>query len=267
MWTDIFSAGSVALYATTLIIVVRKLFQKPEQDPKLIFGLAGAAIMLHGMALSDSLLGSGGQNMSMLVVASLVSWLISAMMTLAIPRFAVLTLLPVIYGFSLLSVLGVWLVPTSYITHFELHPERLIHICLALSAYSTLVIAAFYAVQLLMIDSRLKNKQLNLTQSALPPLMLVEKQLFQLILAGVLLLTLSLASGFFFLQEAMFAQGKAHKAILSIFAWGLYVYLLMQHHKAGVKIRTSVTFTLGGALLLTLAYFGSRFVNEVLMFD
>ena len=265
MWTDIFSAASVAMYTLTLLVVLKKLFQRPGQDAKLIFALGGVAVMLHGMALSDALLGSGGQNMSMLVVASLVSWLISAMMTLAIPRFSVLSLLPVVYGFSLLSLLGLWLVPTTYITHFELHPERLIHICLALSAYSTLVIAAFYAVQLLMIDNRLKNKQLNLANSALPPLLMVEKQLFQLILAGVLLLTLSLASGFFFLQEAMFAQGKAHKAILSIVAWCIYIYLLHQHHKVGVKIKTSVNFTLVGAGLLTLAYFGSRFVNEVLI--
>ena len=265
MWTDIFSAGSVTLYIAALLLVLRQLFQRPQSDSKLVFAVAGMAITFHGLALSDLLLNSEGQNMSMLVVASLVSWLIAAMMTLAMPKFSVLTLLPVVYGFALLSVLGLWLVPTSYITHFELHPERLIHICLALSAYSTLVIAAFYAVQLLMIDNKLKSKQLNLANSALPPLMLVEKQLFQLILAGVLLLTLSLASGFFFLQEAMFAQGKAHKAILSIFAWGMYIYLLRQHHKVGVKIRTSVTFTLCGALLLTLAYFGSRFVNEVLI--
>jgi len=264
MFTEIFSASAAIFYGLSLFLVLKNLFQHAKINEKLILGVAAIAIGWHAIALGTTILASDGQNMSLLVVASIVSWIIAAMLTLALPRFAIATLLPVVYGFAIIAVLGVWLVPSSYITHFETHPEILIHICLALSAYSTLVIAAFYAIQLSIIDKRLKSKQLNLAQSPLPPLLTVEKQLFQLVLAGLILLTMSLATGFLFLED-MFAQGKAHKAILSLIAWMLYCYLLWRHHDRGVRIKTSVKFTIAGALILTLAYFGSRLVSEILI--
>jgi ABC-type uncharacterized transport system permease subunit len=264
MFTDIFSAGAAIFYGLSLFLVLKNLFSHAQISEKLILSMAAVAISCHAIALASIIIASDGQNMSILVVASIVSWIIATMLTIALPRFAIATLLPVVYGFALFAIVGLWLVPSSYITHFETHPEILIHICLALSAYSTMVIAAFYAIQLSIIDKRLKSKQLNLAQSPLPPLLTVEKQLFQLVLAGIILLTMSLATGFFFLED-MFAQGKAHKAILSLVAWFLYSYLLWRHHDRGVRIKTSVQFTIAGAVLLTLAYFGSRFVSEVLM--
>jgi len=264
MWTDISSFGAAAFYAISLAMVLRGLFLHSAINEKLIFGLASIGIGFHAVSLSTTILASDGQNMSILIVASIVSWLIAAMLTIAIRKFAIITLLPVVYGFSLLAVLGMWLVPSTYITHFETHPEVLIHICLALSAYSTLVIAAFYAIQLHLINNRLKNKKLNLASSPLPPLLTVEKQLFQLVIAGLMLLTFSLMSGFFFLED-MLAQGKVHKTILSICAWFLYSFLIWRHHQQGVKIKTAVSITIIGAVLLTLAYFGSRLVAELIV--
>lgn len=264
MWTDISSFGAVAFYSVSLALVLRGLFSHTQINEKLIFGLAGIGIGFHAISLATTILASEGQNMSILVVASIVSWLIAAMLTIAIRKFAIITLLPVVYGFCLLAILGMWLVPSSYITHFETHPEVLIHICLALSAYSTLVIAAFYAIQLHIINNRLKSKKLNLANSPMPPLLTVEKQLFQLVIAGVMLLTISLMTGFFFLED-MLAQGKVHKTILSISAWCLYSFLIWRHHQQGVKIKTAVNITIIGAVLLTLAYFGSRLVTELIM--
>lgn len=264
MLTDIFSASAAIFYGLSLFLVLRNLFAHAQISEKLVFFSAGIAVACHTVALATSIIASDGQNMSILAVASIVSWIIAAMLTIALPRFSIAALLPVVYGFALFAVVGLWLVPSSYITHFETHPEVLIHICLALSAYSTLVIAAFYAIQLYIIDKRLKSKQLNLANSPLPPLLTVEKQLFQLILAGIILLTISLATGFFFLED-MFAQGKAHKAILSLCAWLLYTYLLWRHYDRGVRIQMAVQFTISGAILLTLAYFGSRLVSEILV--
>lgn len=264
MLTDIFSAGAAIFYGLSLFLVLKNLFHHAQISEKLIFSSATVAIGCHTIALSTTILASNGQNMSILAVTSIVSWIIAAMLTIALPRFAIATLLPVVYGFALSAVVGLWLVPSSYITHFETHPEVLIHICLALSAYSTMVIAAFYAIQLYIINKRLKSKQLNIASTPLPPLLTVEKQLFQLILAGVILLTLSLATGFFFLED-MFAQGKVHKAILSLCAWILYTYLLWHHYDRGVRIKMAVQFTITGAALLTLAYFGSRLVSEILI--
>jgi len=130
-------------------------------------------------------------------------------------------------------------------------------------AYSALMIAALYAIQLAMIQNKLKKKQLMLSPS-IPPLMTVEKQLYHLVIIGVILLSLSLATGFIFLDD-MFADGKGHKAILSIIAWFVYIAMLWQQYWVGCKIRTAVIYTLTGATLLSLAYFGARIVKELIL--
>jgi len=63
----------------------------------------------------------------------------------------------------------------------------------------------------------------------------------------------------------MLAQGKTHKAVLSLLAWGVYSTLLWGHYHRGWRGRRVVWFSMVGAFLLTLAYFGSRFVKEIII--
>ncbi len=97
-----------------------------------------------------------------------------------------------------------------------------------------------------------------------PPLMMVERQLFNIILIGNMLLTGTLITGFFFVED-MFAQGKGHKGILSFIAWIIYSILLWGHYQRGWRGRKVTWFAVAGATLLTLAYFGSRFVKEIIL--
>ncbi|MDX1268821.1 MAG: cytochrome c biogenesis protein CcsA, partial [Oceanisphaera sp.] len=142
-------------------------------------------------------------------------------------------------------------------------PEVLLHIGLGLMSYSLLVIASLLAILLGFLNNRLKKHKLS-NLPAMPPLMTIERYLFRLIVVGVILLTLSISTGLFFLQE-MFSPGKAHKAILTILAWCVYVGLLWGHHRLGWRGRKVVWTSVAGSILLTLAYFGSRFVREVLL--
>ena len=120
-------------------------------------------------------------------------------------------------------------------------------------AYSALMIAALYAIQLAIIQNRLKNKKIVMT-SAMPPLMTVEKQLYHLVIVGVILLSLSLATGFIFLDD-MFEEGKGHKAVLSIMAWCVYIAMLAQQYWVGCRIRAAVAYTLTGGDLIIISLF------------
>jgi ABC-type uncharacterized transport system permease subunit len=125
------------------------------------------------------------------------------------------------------------------------------------------MIAAMYAIQLWFIQNKLKKKQMMMSP-AMPPLMTVEKQLYHLIIIGFILLSLSLVTGFVFLED-MFGDGKGHKAILSIIAWVVYAAMLWQQYTVGCRIRTAVIYSLSGAGLLSLAYFGARVVKELIL--
>ncbi|MGL4251641.1 MAG: cytochrome C assembly family protein [Aeromonas sp.] len=259
----VISVLALAFYLLAIFASLHLLLSTRPVAQRSLFACVGLALVTHASALGTEILQGSGQNLSMLNVASLVSLIISAFMTSITRRFNGWILLPVVYSFSALLLAASALIPGRYITHLEAHPQLLLHIGLALMAYSVLMIACLFALQLACLDKQLKSRKLS-QLPAMPPLMTVEKRLFQLISAGVVLLTLSIASGLFFLED-MFAQGKSHKTVLSILAWCIYVVLLWGHHTYGWRGRKVISLSLLGSLILTLAYFGSRFVKEVLL--
>lgn len=259
----IFSASAMFFYCIALVLVTSRLFHPEGPNRKAVAGIAAIAVILHAAALSQAIFTTDGQNFSLTNVISLVNWIIAFTFTVMMFRLKVIVVVPVVYACSVLSVALLWLLPPKFIIHFELYPEVLAHVVLSLMAYSALMIAALYAIQLAMIQNKLKKKQFMLSPS-IPPLMTVEKQLYHLVIIGVILLSLSLATGFIFLDD-MFADGKGHKAILSIMAWFVYIAMLWQQYWVGCKIRTAIIYTLTGATLLSLAYFGARIVKELIL--
>ncbi|MCE9677972.1 cytochrome c biogenesis protein CcsA [Shewanella sp. AS1] len=259
----IFSAPAILFYTIAFILVVTRLFHAEGPNRKAVAVCAAIAVILHAAALYQAVFTGDGQNFSLTNVISMVNWIIAFAFTILMFRLKVIVVVPVVYACSIISVALLWLLPPKFIIHFELYPEVLAHVVLSLMAYSALMIAALYAIQLSLIQSKLKKKQLMLSP-AIPPLMTVEKQLYHLVIIGVVLLSLSLATGFIFLDD-MFADGQGHKAILSIVAWFTYIAMLAQQYWVGCKVRTAVAYTLTGAVLLSLAYFGARIVKELIL--
>jgi len=138
------------------------------------------------------------------------------------------------------------------------------HISLSLLAYCVLIISTLYAVQFYFIDKRLKRKDLAIVHSHLPPLMVVERQLYQLLTLGTILLTFALLSGFIFL-EGMFASEFIHKTVLSLIAWLIFTVVTVGHLRQGWRGKPVVFSIMIAAFILSLAYFGSRFIQEVVL--
>lgn len=261
---SLIATAAVILYTLSIGMIVPGLVHQTGIRAKAVFVCAIFALTFHAFLLSDLIFSEAGQNLSILNVASLISFIISVVMSVAMLKTRLWFLLPVVYSFSAINLLAATFLPSSFITHFETQPYLMMHISIALFAYSTLSIGALYAIQLAWLDHKLKNKMALAINPNLPPLMMVERQLFKIILIGNLLLTVTLLSGFSFIQD-MFAQGKAHKAILSFIAWIIYTILLWGHYQKGWRGKKVTWFAVAGATLLTLAYFGSRFVKEVLL--
>ncbi|MDG3089033.1 inner membrane protein YpjD [Vibrio hannami] len=254
------------LYALSIGMIVPGLAHQTGIRTKTVFISALLALFFHAWILHDLIHTEGvtGQNLSILNVASVISFIISLVMSIAMLKTRLWFLLPVVYSFSALNILASAFLPGTMVMHFENNPGLLIHISLALFSYATLTIGALYALQLAWLDYKLKTKKAMAINPNLPPLMKIERQLFRIILIGTGLLTLTLVSGFIFLED-MFAQGKAHKAILSMVAWVVYSVLLWGHYQKGWRGRKVTWYAMAGACLLTLAYFGSRFVSEIIL--
>ncbi|SHI23351.1 cytochrome C assembly family protein [Ferrimonas marina] len=260
---ELFAVLAILGYVGAFGILASRLLHPEGPDRRKATIAAGIAVVAHGIALADAMLLKNGQNFSLTNTLSLLVWMITLAITLMLPRLKVLVVAPAVFACAILAVAGLWLLPPQYITHFELEPALLIHVVLALLSYAVMLLAALYALQLAGIDRRLKDRQLMIN-TALPPLMTVEKQLYHFIWVGFILLSAGLLTGWVFLENFL-GDGKGHKAILSMVAWVVYAGMLLQHHTRGVRIRTAVGYSIGGALLLTLAYFGSRVVKELIL--
>jgi ABC-type uncharacterized transport system permease subunit len=77
-------------------------------------------------------------------------------------------------------------------------------------------------------------------------------------------LTLTLLSGVLFVDD-LFAQHLVHKTVLSIAAWIVFGVLLFGRWRWGWRGRRAVQLTLAGMAILLLAFFGSKFVLEVIL--
>ncbi len=259
------TAISAALfYFLALGFIIPGLVNQNKIQSNIVLICASLALSLHAWQLKDLILNGSGQNLSILNVSSLVSFIISLVMTVSMLRFRVCFILPIVYSFSAINLIAATLLPGIFITHLETHPSLLIHISLALFSYSVLIIATLYALQLAWLDNKLKTKKSLAINPNIPPLLMVERQLFKIIFIGLILLTFALLTGFTFLHD-MFVQGKAHKVILSFMAWITYSVLTWGHYRHGWRGQKALWFSLTGSCLLTLAYFGSRFVQEIIL--
>ena len=139
-----------------------------------------------------------------------------------------------------------------------------IHAAISILTYAVLSLAALQALLLAWQEHRIRTKRPGGAVRSLASLDTQERWLFRLVGIGFFLLSLSLASGFMFVQDMM-AQHLAHKTVLSCTAWVIFGALLWGRWRYGWRGQTAVRWCLGGFVVLVLAYFGSRLILEVLL--
>ncbi|CAA2929530.1 cytochrome C assembly family protein [Arsenophonus endosymbiont of Bemisia tabaci] len=259
----VFAIIAISTYFLSVILIMPALAGKQKLYARLTLILAVIALVSHGIALKTLIFVSGGQNLTLLNLGSIVSLLISIIMTIVAFKGRGWFLLPIVYSLSIINLLLATIMPGEFITHLETSVATFIHIGLALLGYATLIIAALYALQLALLDYQLKNKKLIFTPD-MPPLMVIERKMFHIIQVGVILLTLTLGTGMMFMDN-VFNKKNMHKAILSICAWVIYIILLWGHFHHGWRGRRVILFNLIGAFILILAFFGHRLLQHVIV--
>ncbi len=139
-----------------------------------------------------------------------------------------------------------------------------LHVLLSLTAYAFLCLAAVQAILVWVQRKKLQNHSPGGFMKALPALDETERLLFTLLTVGFIVLSLSLATGFFYLED-LFAQSLVHKTVLSVLAWLIFGFLLLARWRWGWRGQRAVFWTLTGFAVLILAYFGSKFVLELVL--
>jgi ABC-type uncharacterized transport system permease subunit len=131
-------------------------------------------------------------------------------------------------------------------------------------AYGLLSVGALVAVYALVQDHRLRSGRFSAINHLFAPLETTEKLLFGIAAAGFAGLLIAVSSGFMFVED-LFAQHLVHKTLLSLLALLLFGILVAGRLFAGWRGRRAVYLYLWGFAILCLAYFGTRFVLEILL--
>ena len=82
--------------------------------------------------------------------------------------------------------------------------------------------------------------------------------------AAFVLLTATVLTGALFVQD-MFAQHLAHKTVFSVLSWLAFGALLAGHRLRGWRGAIAVRWTLVAMGLLVVAFFGTKFVLELVL--
>ncbi|HFQ13583.1 MAG TPA: phosphohydrolase [Gammaproteobacteria bacterium] len=265
---NIASSLAVILYLGSGILLLYRLFRQPDtpcaaKQGLLLPGLA--AVALHGSVLYGSIFANpAGLDVGFFTIFSLVGWLVALLLLLAAFRQPVECLGILVLPFTALAlVLGQLSGEHHYLPH-GLAAGLKFHIIISILAYSLLSIAMVQALLLYIQDAQLHNKHPGGFIRAFPPLQTMEELLFRMIGLGFVVLSVSLVSGALFIED-LFAQHLVHKTILSISAWLLFAVLLWGRWRFGWRGRIAIRWAMTGFVLLMLAYFGSKFVIELVL--
>lgn len=254
---------AAALYLVASTLLGRQLARSEPPHTARILGIGALALPLHLVSLHAALYQAGGLDLGLFNVVSLVGWLI-ATLSIAMSLYQPVVILTL--GAFPLAALGILLslfAPDPYLPLRGLSPGTQTHIMLSLLAYSVLTIAAAHAVLLAVQDRHLRQHRPGLLRS-LPPLVTMERLLFDLIAIGFVLLTIAVGTGFLTLEN-FFDQHVAHKAVFTLAAWGVFAVLLAGRHFLGWRGATAIRFTLWGFALLLLGFYGSKAVLELIL--
>jgi ABC-type uncharacterized transport system permease subunit len=158
------------------------------------------------------------------------------------------------------------LFPGSLFTAEAQAPAFLTHVAVAMLASAFFAIGAAHAALMAALEKRLHGHARGAAPAGMPPLLTMERMLFQVLSAGFVLLTLTLASGILFSEEIF---GRAlrfdHKTVFGLLAWLIFAILLVGRAAYGWRGRVALKGTFAGFAAILLAYVGSRFVLEVIL--
>ncbi len=262
MLISVLAAVAVAAYLAATLLVAVPTLRGTRLPRSLGVAVAAAGVLAHaGYLLAAH---RGGLDLHFFAALSVVAMLIAGttlLVNLARPVDA-LGVLVFPLAAALLAV-DAWIAPPTQPNAMGWQIK--LHVIVALLGYALLSVSALLALLLLAQERALRNRDVaSHWLRVLPPLTLTESLMFRLVGVGFVLLSATLLSGVLFVEN-LFAQHLVHKTSLSIIAWVVFGTLLAGRWRFGWRGRRAVRLLLIGMAVLLLAFFGSKFVLELLL--
>lgn len=236
---------------------------KPARG-RLTLALAAIALLIHLNISLEQLIGESGFDFSLLPVSVALLAVINLIVIAGCLRQPLQNLFLLLFPATAVALVISALYYREPATTRILEPGLGAHILLSLTAYSLLSVAALEALFLAYQNRQLHQHHSTGLMRILPSMQTMESLLFSVLSTGFVLLTLALITGFVFVEDLL-AQHLVHKTVFSLLSWLVYAVLLWGRFKLGWRGKMATYWTLGGFTALMLAFWGSKFVLEVLL--
>jgi ABC-type uncharacterized transport system permease subunit len=222
-----------------------------------------AALALHALWLAATFVGEAdaglGIRWGFAPVLALTAWLVLTVHfteSRLVPISGLRRILALIGAGSVLLALAFPgdVVIVSYSAYAPLHWT------LGIAAYALFGVAVVHAAMLDAAERQMRQKAgaglLGM------PLLTLERLTFLFVEAGFVVLTLAILIGLFTMGHWRWGD---HKTVLSLASWATFAALIVGRRTRGWRGRQATRWVYAGAVLMLLAYVGSRFVFEVVL--
>jgi ABC-type uncharacterized transport system permease subunit len=230
--------------------------------------IAGAALiagwLAHTLALALELAGVGravpGVRFGFAPALSITLWLVLAVYGVESRLVPIRRVRRALASCGVIAVALALLFPgETFLQHAPWAPA---HWLLGIASYGLFGAAVLHAGMLGAADRQMRQHAAPQPDAAGQlPLLRLERLTFRFVRAGFIALTATLVLGWWFTD----VWHWDHKNVFSILAWLVFGGLLAGRALFGWRGRRATRWVYAGALLLLLAYVGSRFVLEVLL--
>lgn len=254
---------AAALYLYTAVQQLLRLERREEKLPRAILIPAVAALFLHGLVIFDSSATVEG-NFGFYRVASLTFWLMGVLSLLILAIRPLQTLLMAIFPLAAIAILVATLTPETARPMTDTPRGLLLHISTSIIGYALLGLATLQGLLVLQQSRLLRQHKTRGLIRLLPPLDRTEQVMHELIAMGTLVMAVSIVAGFYYVDD-LFAQHLIHKTVLTIIAWVLFAVVSVRHIRYGWRVNTAVMLCCSGFALLTIGFYGSKLVLELVL--
>lgn len=256
------------VYAALSIFVWYWRTRRSEQPYPIKAELAvlGVALLAHGAAILLPMLSDHVLIMGFGYAVSLTVWLMLMMYFAGSFFYRLRGLQLLLYPMVSFSLIMATIFPGKFTGYQMDHWPFLLHIASSLLAYSLFGIVTLIAILILWLSRELHKHKFSALVAFLPPLLSLEKLMFQGMWTGFALLTVSVVSGTFF-AETVFGHPATfnHKTVFGVISWLIYAGLLLKRSLTAWRGKKVAIWTIIGFISLMLAYIGSKFVLDVIL--
>ena len=257
------ATGAAALYLYTAVRQLLRLEKREETLSKAVLVPGLIALALHGSVIYAGAT-SVSASFGFYKVASITFWLMGVLSVLIVIARPLQTLLIAIFPLAAISVLVATLTPETARPMTETPRGLLLHISTSIIAYALFGLAMLQGLLVLQQSRLLRQHKTRGLIRRLPPLDATEQLMFELILTGTVILSVSIVAGIYYVED-LFAQHLIHKTVLTVIAWIVYGILTTGHFRHGWRVNTAVMLCASGFALLTLGFYGSKLVLELVL--